>query len=197
MTWRIGAGLSLCALSFTLAAAEERFAIDPAHTVPAFEVSRFAIPPLRGQFGATSGSITLDRDTHTGSLSIEIDASSVTIGRGWFDSLAKGEDFFDVSQHPRLTYRAERLEFEGDRPARARGLLTLRGVTHPLTLELRQFACARKDASPRSTCSAEIFGRISRAAFGMTSFTAFLDDEVRLTIQVEAVKQAPLANPGG
>jgi polyisoprenoid-binding protein YceI len=193
----IAAGVSLCALSFPLAAAPEHFTIDPARTVPSFEVSRFAIPPLRGHFEHVTGSISLDREARTGSIAIEIDATSVSIGRGWFDSLIRGEDFFDIAQYPRLRFRAERLEFEGDRPVRAEGELTLRGVTHPVALELRQFACGRKDPAPRITCAADIFARISRSAYGMTSYAHFVGDEVRLMIRVEAVKRAPLANSGG
>ena len=197
MTRRIAAGLALCALCLPLAAAPEHFTIDPVHTVPSFEVSRFAIPALRGHFARVTGHISLDLEARTGSIAIEIDATSVSIGRGWFDSLIKGEDFFDIAQYPRLGFRAERLEFEGDRPVRAEGELTLRGVTHPVTLELRQFACGRRDPAPRIICAADIFARISRSAFGMTSYAAFVGDEVRLMIQVEAVKQGPLANTGG
>ena len=179
----MAAGLTLCALSFPLAAAPENFAIDPAHTVTAFEVARFAIPPLHGRFAQVAGSISLDRESRSGSIAIEIDATTVTIGRGWFDAEVKGEDFFDIAHHPRLTYRSERLEFEGDRPVRAEGALTLRGVTHPVTLELRQFACTR------AACAADIIARISRFAFGMSGYRGFIADEVRLTIQVEAVRQ--------
>jgi polyisoprenoid-binding protein YceI len=187
----IAAGLTLCALSFPLAAAPEHFTIDPAHTLPAFEVSRFGISSLRGHFDRVTGSISLDRETRAGSIAIEIDATSAGIGDGWFDAVLKGEDFFDVARHPRLAFRAHRLEFEGERPVRADGELTLRGVTHPVALELRQFTCLRKDAASRTTCAAEIFGRISRSAFGMTGYAGFIGDEVRLVIQVEAVKQVP------
>lgn len=197
MTPGIATGLTLCALSFPLAAAPEHFTIDPAHTVPAFEVSRFAISDLRGQFRGATGSITLDRDTRTGSITIEIDASSVSIASSWFDPVLKGEDFFDIEHYPRLGYRADRLEFEGERPVRADGELTLRGVTRPVTLELREFACANRQPAPRTTCAADIIARISRAAFGMTAYRGLIGDEVRLMIQVEAVKRNSLATPGG
>lgn len=70
-------------------------------------------------------------------------------------------------------------------------------MTHPVALELRHFACSPRDPASRTTCGAGIFARISRSAFGMTSYTGFIGDEVRLMIQVEAVKQGPLAVPGG
>jgi polyisoprenoid-binding protein YceI len=183
----MAASLSLCALSFPLAAAPEHFTIDPAHTATTFEVSRFGISALRGHFEHVTGSISLDRESRTGSIAIEIDATTVGIGTRWFDPELKGEDFFDITRHPRLWYRAQRLEFEGERPVRAMGELTLRGVSHPVILELRHFTCSRRDPAPRTTCGAEIFARISRSAFGMTSYRGFIGDEVRLMIQVEAV----------
>jgi polyisoprenoid-binding protein YceI len=192
VTRRTAAALWLCTLSFPLAAAPEHFTIDPAHTATAFEVSRFGISSLRGHFENVTGSISLDRESRTGAIAIEIDATTVDIGSRWFDPELKGEDFFDTARHPRLWYRAGRLEFEGGAPVRAVGDLTLRGVSHPVILELRGFACSRHEAPPRTTCVAGILGRISRSAFGMTSFRGFLGDEVRLMIQVEAVKHNPL-----
>lgn len=185
MTRGIAAGLSLCALCLQAAASPESFAIVPAHTVPAYEVSRLALPALRGRFERVTGSITLDAEARTGAIAIEIDATTATIGFGWFDDVLKGEDFFDVAHHPRVAFRSSRFEFEGERPVRAEGQLTLRGETRALTLELRRFACTR------AACSAEILGRISRSAYGMTSYAALIDDEVRLIFQVEAVRQAP------
>ena len=197
MTRGIAAGLSLCAISFQGAASPEHFTIVPAHTVPSYEVSRFALPPLQGRFERVTGSISLDSAARTGAIAIEIDATTVSIGRGWFDDILKGEDFFDVAHHPRVRFRSSRLDFEDERPVRAEGELTLRGATRPLTLELRQFACVRPEPPAHVTCAAQIAGRISRSAFGMTSYSGFIDDEVRLTIQVEAERQASPANSGG
>jgi polyisoprenoid-binding protein YceI len=189
VTRRIAAVLSICVLSLPLAAAPEHFRIDPAHTMPAFEVARLAIPPLHGHFEQVTGSISLDVAARTGSIDIAIDATTVSVGRGWFDDMVKGEDFFDVARFPRIRFRSERLEFEGDVPVRAEGVLTLRGVTHRVPLELRHFACARGDPAPRTTCAAEIVARISRSAFGMTGYSTFVADEVRLTIPVKAVEE--------
>jgi polyisoprenoid-binding protein YceI len=191
----MAATLPFLAFCPSLGAAPEHFTIDPARTVPGFEVSRLGIAPLRGRFRDVSGSISLDVGSRAGSIAIEIDATSVGVGRGWFDALIKGEDFFDIARYPRVAFRADRLHFEGEVPVRAEGELTLRGVTHPVTLELRHFTCARGDAAPRTTCTADIFARISRSAFGMTRYSGLVADEVRLTIQVEAVAQVPLRYP--
>jgi polyisoprenoid-binding protein YceI len=179
----------LAALSLPLAAAPERFAIDPERTIPAFEVSRLGISPLRGQFQRVTGTISLDREARAGSITIEIDATSVGIASRWFDGVLKGHDFFDIAHHPRLWYRADRIDFDGETPVRAEGEITLRGITRPLSLELRHFTCTPRDASPRAACAAEIVAHISRAAFGMTSYSPFIGDDVLLMIQVEAKEE--------
>jgi polyisoprenoid-binding protein YceI len=112
----------------------------------------------------------------------------------------RGEDFFDVARYPRLSFRADRLVFDHGVPASAQGELTLLGVTRPVALLINHFACTRKPFLIRTTCGADIVATISRAAFGMTSYAAFIGDEVRLVIQIEAVKEepsAPASNPPG
>ena len=50
------------------------------------------------------------------------------------------------------------------------------------------------------TCGADVSTVISRAAFSMTSCTAFIADDVRTSVQIEAVKVDPpieLPPPGG
>ena len=69
------------------------------------------------------------------------------------------------------------------------------GVTRPVMLEVRQFACTRKPFLVRTTCGADVEARLTRSAFGMASYASFVGDEVRIVIQVEAVRQEPAAEP--
>ena len=98
-------------------------------------------------------------------------------------------------RYPRLSFRADRLVFDHGVPASAQGELTLLGVTRPVALLINHFACTRKPFLIRTTCGADIVATISRAAFGMTSYAAFIGDEVRLVIQIEAVKEEQLPPP--
>ena len=98
-------------------------------------------------------------------------------------------------RYPRLSFRADRLVFDHGVPASAQGELTLLGVTRPVALLINHFACTRKPFLIRTTCGADIVATISRAAFGMTSYAAFIGDEVRLVIQIEAVKEEPAPAP--
>ena len=64
-----------------------------------------------------------------------------------------------------------------------------------MTLLINRFACTRKPFLVRTTCGADIVATISRSAFGMTSYAMFIGDEVRLVIQIEAVKEEPAPAP--
>ena len=175
--------------------APEVYVVDPAHTFPAFEVPHLGVATQRGRFDRTRGRITLDRAAHAGTIDIETDAASVSTGNAKLDAVLRSDEFFDVERHPKIVFRADKLEFRDDVPVRAEGSLTMLGVTRPVMLEVRQFACTRKPFLVRTTCGADVEARLSRSAFGMASYASFVGDEVRIVIQVEAVRQEPAAEP--
>src|SRR5476651_2236037 len=105
------------AASLPALAATETYRIDPMHTRPGFEIAHLGISTQRGRFDRTTGRVTLDREAGTGSVAIEIDATSISTGTPLLDSALRGEDFFDVARHPRLSFRSERMVFDHGVPA--------------------------------------------------------------------------------
>jgi polyisoprenoid-binding protein YceI len=175
--------------------AQERFAVDPAHTFPSFEVSHLGISTTRGRFERTTGEMTFDEATQRGTIAIEIEASRVTTGNALVDSWLRSEDFFDVEHHPRIRFQAARFEVGAERPFRAEGELTLLGNTRPVALVVERFGCTLHPPLTRRRCGADIATTISRAAFGMKGYSSLIGDEVRLEIQFEAAVEdaAPAA----
>ncbi len=195
MIARLAAGVSLGVATLASAADPDTFIIDPGHTFPTFEVSHLGISTQRGRFDRTTGRITLDRAARNGSIDIDIDATSVSTGNLVLDLALRGEDFFNVGRFPKLSFRSERLVFDKDEPVLAEGEITLLGVSKPVVLKLLHFACTRRPLLIRTTCGTDITTAISRSAFGMTAWPTFIGDEVRLEIQVEAVKQETIPEP--
>jgi polyisoprenoid-binding protein YceI len=188
----------LCALAaFATAArgASEEFVVDSAHTYPSFEVRHLGISTQRGRFEKTTGRIVLDRAAGTGSLEIDIDATTLSTGNRLLDGQLRGEDFFHVEKFPTVTFRAAQLELEKGEPRRAVGTLTMLGVSQPVTLVVEHFGCTRLPFFVRLTCGADAVARISRSAFGMSAFATFIADDVRIVIQIEAVKKEPAQEP--
>ena len=69
------------------------------------------------------------------------------------------------------------------------GQLTLLGKTLPVTLKAQGFGCYDHPRLKREVCGGDFETTIQRSAFGMTYGVPFIPDNIKLVIQVEAVKQ--------
>lgn len=165
------------------------YLVDSNHTQPAFEASHLGISTYRGKFTRVKGRVVLDREARAGELSITIDPQSVLTGDPTLDGVLAGEDFFSVQRYPAITYKSRRIVFEGDRPVRVEGELTMVGVTRPVTLAVHSFGCAKQPFTRREVCGADASATLRRSEFGMTRYASLLGDEVRLLIPVEAVRE--------
>lgn len=168
--------------------AVESFTVDERHTFPSFEISHIGFSSQRGRFNKTHGKISLNSQAKTGSIRITIDADSVDTGLADLEERLKKEDFFNTEKYPTITYEADRIVFEGKKPVRAEGNLTLLGVTKPVGLEIRQFECGVHPMNKKNVCGADAVAAIKRSDFGMTAFLPAVGDDVKILIQVEGFK---------
>ena len=175
-------------LPLPVAAAPETFVIDMPHSFSNFEVGHLGITWIRGRFNKTSGKITLDRAEKKGSIEAEIDVASVDTGYARRDQLLQNENYFNVAQYPTMTFRSSKLRFNGDALAGAEGELTLLGVTRPVTLEITSFKCITHPVNKREICGAVAIGTIQRSEFGMTKASKSISEEVRIYLNIEAIR---------
>jgi len=183
--------LLIATLAATLAApvlAADTYSIDPGHTHPSFEISHFGWSTQRGRFDKVSGKLTLDRAAKTGGVEVTIDVASISTGVAKLDEHLKSEDFFNVAKFPTMTFKSKKLNFTGDKPSSVDGEITLLGVTKPLTLTISAFQCAPNKFVNKDACGADATGTIKRTDFGMTKYAPNLGDDVKLVINVEALK---------
>jgi polyisoprenoid-binding protein YceI len=182
------AACAICATFALPAAAADTYTIDPGHTYPSFEINHLGFSTMRGTFDATSGRVKLDPAARSGSIEISIDTASIDTGHTKRDEHLRSEDFFNVAQFPSMTYKATRLRFDGDRLAGADGELTLLGVTRPVSLTLTAFHCGPHPMNKKQVCGANATTTIKRSEFGMKTYVPAVGDEVKISIEVEAVK---------
>jgi polyisoprenoid-binding protein YceI len=175
-------------LPLPVAAAPETFVIDMPHSFSNFEVGHLGITWIRGRFNKTSGKITLDRAEKKGGIEAEIDVASVDTGYARRDQLLQNENYFNVAQYPTMTFRSSNLRFNGDALAGAEGELTMLGVTRPVTLEIPSFKCITHPVNKREICGAVAIGTIQRSEFGMTKASKSISEEVRIYLNIEAIK---------
>ena len=170
--------------------AADVYKIDPNHTYPSFEADHFGgLSVWRGKFDKTSGSVTLDRENKTGTLDIVIYTKSIDFGHDKMNEHAKSEDMFNVEKFPTANYKSKSITFKDDVPASVEGELTLLGVTKPVTLTINKFKCIEHPMLKREVCGADASTTFNRADFGLTLGLPRFLPEVKLSIQVEAIKQ--------
>jgi polyisoprenoid-binding protein YceI len=173
---------------FAVSASAQTYNVEPGHTYPSFEADHMGLSFWRGKFLKTSGKITLDRVAKTGTADIVIDASSLDFGHAKMNEHAKGKDMFNVEKFPTVTYKSSALKFEGDKLVSMDGEMTMMDVTKPLSLTIGRFKCIMHPMLKREVCGADASGSFDRSEFGLTYGLPRFAPEVKLAIQIEAVK---------
>jgi polyisoprenoid-binding protein YceI len=168
------------------------YEIDPAHTSVEF-VARHMLSKVRGSFKDFSGQVTVGEKPEASSVSVEVDAASVTTGNEQRDAHLHSSDFFEVQAHPKMTFRSTAFRPTGGTAFELEGDLSIRGVTRPVTLR-GEFLGWGKDGWGNDRLFAEARTRVNREDWGLLWNMAveltgmLLAKEVDLELQVQAFK---------
>ena len=166
------------------------YSIDPTHTFATFEIGHMGTSTLRGRFDKKEGSVQIDRAAKNGKVEITIDTTSISTGTAPFDGHLKSKDFFDVANHPTAKFVGDSFTFDGDKISAVSGNLTLLGKTLPVTLKAARFNCYTSPMLKREVCGGDFETTIQRSQWGMGwGLQMGAPDNVRLLVQVEAIKQ--------
>jgi polyisoprenoid-binding protein YceI len=184
---------TLLALSAPFALAQSStWTSDPAHSEVDFVVKHLSISNVHGRFGSVNATISYNESDITKStINATIDVSTVDTGMAQRDTHIKSADFFDVATYSTATFTSTSIAKNAGGLA-VSGNFTLHGVTKPIVLEVETPGAPIE--SPMDHKSHRGFSAtttISRTAFGIgPKFPdAIVSDAVKLTIELEAVKQ--------
>jgi polyisoprenoid-binding protein YceI len=182
------------ALIFTVTAsaafaAPETYVVDGSHTYPRFSYSHLGFSTQLSRFNTTTGKVVFDKAAKTGSVDIEIDAKSVDTGSTLFNQHIQGEDFLDTAKYPKAIFKSTNVVFEGDKPAKIEGNLTIKGVTKPVTLTVTSFQAMPHPMQKKDAIGANAYTTIKRSEFNAGKYAPNVGDEVRIDIAIEAIKQ--------
>lgn len=166
------------------------YAIDPTHTFVTFEISHFGTSTNRGRFDKKEGTVQLDKAGKSGKVDLTIDVASINSGTAAFDKHLRSPDLFNTELHPTAKFSADKFAFNGDKVSEVAGTLTLLGKTNPVVLKASNFNCYQSPMLKREVCGGDFETTIDRTAYGMNYGIQYgFPKEVRLIVQVEAIKQ--------
>ena len=170
-------------------AAPETYVLDGSHTYPRFSYSHLGFSTQLSRFNTTTGKVVFDKAAKSGSVDIEIDAKSVDTGSTLFNQHIQGEDFLDTAKYPKAIFKSTNVVFEGEKPVKVEGNLTIKGVTKPVTLIVTSFQAMPHPMQKKDAIGANAYTTIKRSEFNAGKYAPNVGDEVRIDIAIEAIKQ--------
>ncbi|MFQ5660417.1 MAG: YceI family protein [Gammaproteobacteria bacterium] len=128
-------GLFITTLSLPTQAAG--YEVDLSHSAIQFRISHMGVSILSGRFNKFSGRLNWDRENPAAStIEVTIDTASVDSNWAERDKHLRGDEFLDSEKYPTATFKSTR--YAGDaRGGTLEGVLTLHGVSKPMTLEVK------------------------------------------------------------
>jgi polyisoprenoid-binding protein YceI len=169
--------------------------IDPNHAAVDFAVKHMAISTVKGAFKSFTASGETNEAGLPTSLSMQIDATSISTNNAQRDAHLNSPDFFNTSEFPTISFESKKVEGTRD-DLKITGDLTMRGVTRTVTLK-GSMSETISDPWGNPRASLAVSGKISRSEWGLTWNQALefggllVSDDVKLEIEAQAVAVKP------
>ena len=165
------------------------YKVDPTHAYIDFSYNHLGLSNPTLSFDDFDATLELDSEDPTNStVSVTIDPASVVAGSDIWKEHLTGADFFDVANHPEITFESTSVTGGGDGAFKVDGDLTIKGETKPVSLNVTINAAMNHPMSGDPVVGLDASGEIMRSEFGMDTAVPHVSDEIALDITAEMVK---------
>jgi polyisoprenoid-binding protein YceI len=188
------------------------YALDPHHTTVTVRARHLGLAYYTLRFNTVSGVLHFNAEDPAQSV-IEATVAVTSLdtpfaGERDFDAELQNSEWLNSAEFPNATFRSTAVEQTGPNTARVTGDLTIKGATHPLTLDVT-FAGSHAQhpfGMPVSMLGFSAHGSLLRSQFGANALMpapgtdAGIADEVELVIEAEFTRPvegspAPINTP--
>lgn len=160
--------------------------IDKSHTSIGFNITHMVISRVRGAFHEFDGTLTVE-DGELKAVKAEVQVASINTGNGRRDGHLKADDFFDVENHPLISFESTKIE-----DGKITGHLTIKGVTKEVVM-VSEFNGPATDPWGNVRYGLTGTTTINRTDFGLTWNQALeaggvlVGEEVEININTQVV----------
>lgn len=169
--------------------------VDKVHSTIGFSIKHMMISNVKGTFNEFEADIVADpTDLTDAEIEFNIDASSVDTKVKDRDDHLRSGDFFDVENHPNMTFKATEITKKSDDNYDLTGDFTIRGTTNPVTFDVTFEGVAKDPMSGDEAAGFTGSTEISREDFGLTWNAALetggfvVGDKVKINIEIQLRK---------
>lgn len=164
------------------------YTISGPHSLVSFWVGHAGVSEVPGRFDKITGSFTFDaKDPDASKVSMQVPVDSLDTNFAQRNKDLLGPDFFDAKQFPTMTFTSTKIDWTSKNEARMTGNLTLHGITHPVTFDLRRIGAGPAFGGYRSGYVATAV--IQRSRFGMSYLLKGVSDAVHIQVNIEGVRE--------
>ncbi|QIM22407.1 YceI family protein [Phycicoccus sp. HDW14] len=169
--------------------------LDPQHTRIGFSARHAMITTVRGSFNDVEGHVHADlEDMSQSYVEVVLKAASVDTRTAQRDEHLRSADFFDVENHPEITFLSSRVEEVEDNAFLVTGDLTIRDVTQTLSFPIA-LTGVEKDAFGVLRAGFEGSRKVNRRDFGLEwnmpldSGGVLVSERITLEFEISAVRR--------
>jgi polyisoprenoid-binding protein YceI len=183
---------------------------EPGHTEAEFRARHMMVTWVRGLFKDIHGELELDwDDCLAATFHGEIDAAGIWTGEPNRDAHLRSADFFDVENHPKITFDGRFTDRTGATTFKGEVDLTIRGVTRTVPLEITSlgqwktpFWVGDENKGDMRRIGFEARAKLDRREFGVSwqdeipGGGVVVSNEIDLTLDAETILLEDLERTG-
>lgn len=165
------------------------YSVDPTHAYINFQYNHLGLSNPTLGFDNFTMDLNLDNaDPTKSTVNVTIDPASIISGSEQWTKHLVGSEFFDVANHPEITFQSTSVEAAGEGAFKVMGDLTIKGESKPAALNVSINAAMNHPMSGDPVVGLEASGTLLRSEYGMGKFAPNVSDEIALNITAELVK---------
>jgi polyisoprenoid-binding protein YceI len=164
--------------------ADQMFSLDQRFSSIDFSVRNLGLFSSEGAFRRFEARLVLNNSyPERTKISVAVDAGSVDMPWHEAGEMLRSADFFDVRRYPHVRFQSTSVQEVATGHFMIRGLVEIRGVTQPLTLDAALTKQSSDLADHSEIADFVVRGSLRRSAFGMTTDEVFISDRVNIIIK--------------
>jgi polyisoprenoid-binding protein YceI len=180
--------MTLLMSPYLSAKAADTYTLDPNHTYVLWHVNHFGFSNPSGKWAANGILILDEANPKNSKVNVTIKTADIVTGIKDLDEHLQNPLFFDVKQYPTATFVSDKIEITGKTTAKVHGILTLHGVSKPITLEVTLNKIGINPISNKKTVGFTASTHLLRSNFDINTLLPGISDDVNINIEAEAFK---------